>query len=193
MAYRRRYRSSGLSYDLEETSRKVSVTITWDLLTNAAYRLKFDNIGRNFSKIELVISVIKTTIPTSQYEYDRDTKIWYIGERYIKGIKDICDVMPEFEVIFNEKPDGTQAAQIYTKDAQKADYEEFKRMLSFAHIPWTDTTEFSVAKKAYLRAASKLHPDINPNMAAEMTTLNATWSRLTDEKHAYFKKEGASQ
>jgi len=187
MAYRRR--SAWANQFSQEVPRKVSVSITWDLLTNAAYRVNFTNIGNHWSKCELVITVIKTTIPTSQREYDPETKTWYIGEAYIKGIKDICDTIPDFEVVYTAKPDSTTAAAMYTHEAQRADYAEFQRMLSFAHVPWTDTTDYAVAKRAYLRASMQLHPDKNPHMANEMSTLNATWSRLTDPKHSYFKKK----
>lgn len=179
MAYRRRF--NGLWTKPEE--RKVTVSITWDLVTNAAYRLKFDNIGPHFPKIQLVISVIKQTIPSSQYEYDGETKTWYIGERYIRGIVDICNTIPDFDVVYTEKPSELPTSKMYNKDE---DYAEFKRMLSFAHVPWEESTNFKIAKRAYLKAAMYLHPDIRPDMATEMTTLNTVWDRL---KTSYFKEK----
>ncbi len=177
--YRRSY-GLGTSH---ETPRKVTVTITWDLVTNSAYRVAFSNIGNHWNKCELVITLIKQTIPTSQREYDPEIKTWFIGEAYIRGIVDTCQAIPDFDVIFTEKPSEVQVFKMHNKDE---DYAEFKRMLSFAHIQFDDSTDFKVAKKAYLKAAFALHPDKNPDMASEMSTLNEVWSRL---QHSYFKQE----
>jgi len=177
MAYRRYYR--GTWHD--DQNSKVTVSITWDQVTNAAYRVRFDNIGGKFDKVRLVIDLIKTSIPSSQYEYDPETKTWYIGEAYIKGIKTCCEVIPDFEVIYTERPTDMPTARMYPKEV---DYADFVRVLSLAHVPWTDTTDFVAAKKAYFKAAMYLHPDRNPHMYDEMVVLNTVWDRL---KENYFK------
>jgi hypothetical protein len=166
-------------------SRKVTVSITWDHATNSAYRVSFSNIGSHWNKCELVITLIKQTIPSSQRDYDSEIKTWFIGESFIKGIVDTCFAIPDFDVIFTEKPSEVQAFKMHNKDE---DYAEFLRMLSFAHITYEDggTPDFKTAKKAYLRAAFYLHPDKNPNMATEMSTLNEVWSRL---QHSMFKEK----
>lgn len=179
MAYRRR--SNWTSWEERHEPRKVSVSITWDNITNAAYRVKFDNIGNNWSKVEVIIGMIKQTIPTSQREYDPEIKTWFIGEPHIKHLVDACEAMPDFETVFIPKPDEVRAQAMHTKED---DYKEFKRMLSFAHVQWDDTTDLTIAKRAYLRAAMAMHPDRAPDMAEQMSTLNVVWTRLKD---SYFK------
>lgn len=182
MAYRRRY--SGSFHDpFDRTPQKVQVSILWDNVTNAAYKLKFDNIRGHWSKVEPIVMLIKTSIASSDREYDPDTKTWYISEAKIKPILEMCQAIPDFEVTFVEKPEQVKATQFHSKEA---DYAEFKRLLSFAHVQFEDTTDFNIAVKIYRKAALALHPDRNPEMAAEMSALNEVWSRL---KESYFKKE----
>jgi hypothetical protein len=176
-------------YRPEREASKVQVSISWDNVTNAAYRVKFDNIRGHWPKCELVIQLIKTTIPSSQREYDPAIKTWFIGEPFIKGIKDACEAIPDFDVIFTEKPDQVFATRMHSHEE---DYKEFVHMLQLAHVQWTDTVDFRAAKKAYLRAALALHPDRAPHMAAEMSTLNEVFARLTQGLSPYFKQEGAS-
>jgi hypothetical protein len=173
-------------YRPEREASKVIVSISWDNVTNTAYKLQFTNIRGHWSKCEVVIQLIKQTIPSSQREYDPDTKTWFIGEPFIKGIKDTCDTIPDFDVIYTEKPSEVFASRMHSHED---DYREFKHMLELAHVQWTDTTDAKIAKKAYLRASMYLHPDRNPHMAAEMSTLNEVFSRL---QGSYFKpsKEG---
>lgn len=181
MAYRRRWRSS--TWNTHETPKKVQVSITWDNVTNAAYKLKFDQIGNHWAKVQPIIDLIKTSIASSDREYEPDTKTWYISEAKITGIKQICEAIPDFEVIFVEKPEQVRATQFHSKES---DYAEFKRLVSFAHIQFDDTTDLDVATKIFRKAAMLLHPDRNPEMANEMSALNEVWSRL---KVSYFKKE----
>lgn len=181
MAYRRRTAWSSYNQDDERAARKVNVSITWDNVTNAAYRVKFDNTGNNWSKVEVIIGMIKSTIPSSQREYDPEIKTWFIGEAHIKHLVDACEAMPDFNTVFVAKPDEVRAQVMHTKED---DYKEFKRMLSFAHVQWDDTTDLSIAKKAYFRASMALHPDRAPDMADQMATLNVVWTRLKD---SYFK------
>ncbi len=179
--YRRNY-SWQNNFDRDDRkARKVSVSITWDNVTNAAYRVKFDNIGSHWSKVEVIIGMIKSTIPSSQREYDPDIKTWFVGEPHIEHLRAACEAMPDFETVFVAKPDEVRAVAMHTKEE---DYAEFKRMLSFAHVLWTDTTDLSVAKKAYLRAAIALHPDRAPDMVDQMSTLNVIFGRLREN---YFK------
>src|SRR5208283_3066236 len=92
-------------YNIDErkTNTKATVNITWDQVTNAAYRVSFTNIGRHWIKCELLINLIKTTIPTSQREYDPSIKTWFIGEKYIKNVKLFAENIPEFDVHFVER------------------------------------------------------------------------------------------
>ena len=173
----------------DEALPKVTVSITWDCITNAAYRVSFTNIGRHWSKCEIIITFIKQTIPTSQREYDPDLKMWFVGESYIQSIVDMCSAIPDFDVCFTPKPEEVFTTKMHSKEE---DYATFKRMLSLAHIEFSDCnlTDFKYAKRAYLRAAMQLHPDRAPDMAAEMSTLNETWTRL---QHSYFKDGGQSE
>lgn len=180
MAYRRRTR---LFDDPWERPRKVTVSITWDNVTNAAYKLKFDNIGKHWDKVQPIIDLIKTSIGSSDREYEPETKTWYISEKHITSIKEICEQIPDFDVIYVAKPDQVRATAFHSKES---DYAEFKRLISFAHITFEDTTDLDVALKIYRKAALALHPDRNPEMASEMSALNEVWSRL---KVSYFKKE----
>jgi hypothetical protein len=179
MAYRRQWHAS--SWRDERTPQKVQVNITWDNVTNAAYKLRFDKIGKHWAKVEPIIMLIKTSIASSDREYEPDTKTWYISEKHITPIREMCEQIPDFEVIFIEKPEQVQATRFHSKEA---DYAEFKRLVSFAHIQFDDTTELQQAIKVYRQAARKLHPDIAPDMAAEMSSLNEVWGRL---KGNYFK------
>ncbi len=183
MAWPRRQRKSPWSNSYD-TPTKVTVSITWDSITNAAYRVSFTNIGRHWSKCELVITLIKQTIPSSQREYEPETKTWFIGEPFIQGIVDTCSAIPDFDVCFIPKPEEVFASRMHNKEE---DYNTFKRMLSLAHVDFVDTLDFKLAKRAYLKAAMQLHPDRAPDMAAEMSTLNETWSRL---QTTYFKQGG---
>lgn len=185
MHYRRRTRSWNDPFDRPQ---KVQVSITWDQITNAAYKLRFDNIGKNWAKVEPIITLIKTSIASSDREYEPETKTWYISEAKITQIKDICDAIPDFEVIFVEKPDQVRATKFHSHES---DYAEFKRLVSFAHIQFDDTTDLAVAIKVFRKAALALHPDRNPEMANEMSALNEVFTRL---KGSYFKpKEEVSQ
>jgi hypothetical protein len=179
MHYKRRTRYS--SWHHQEQPSKVQVSITWDPVTNAAYRLKFDNIGKHWAKIQPIVDLIKASISSAEREYDPDTKTWFIAENRIKPIKEFCELIPEFEVIFVAKPDEIRATRFHSTEADLA---EFKRLVSFAHISFTDTTDLSEAIKTYRKAAMHLHPDRHPDMASEMSALNEVWSRL---KGAYFK------
>src|SRR5882724_1761764 len=114
MSYRRAQRA--YNWSDRDKPRKVSVSITWDNVTNAAYRVKFDNIGNNWSKVEVIIGMIKSTIPSSQREYDPDIKTWFIGEPHIKHLVDACEAMPDFETIFVSKPDEVRAQVMHTKE-----------------------------------------------------------------------------
>src|SRR5882762_2230653 len=96
--------------------RKVSVSITWDNVTNAAYRVKFDNIGKHWSKVSVIIDMIKSTIPNSQREYDPDIKTWFVGENHINHVRNACEAMPDFETIFVAKPDEVRAQIMHTKE-----------------------------------------------------------------------------
>lgn len=178
----RRRKWSNFNFDAPE---KVVVLISWDNVTNSAYKLNFSNIKNHFNKVQLTIDYIKASIPSSQREYDPETKSWFIGESSIQNIRDFCSHIPDFEIIFNEKPDQLVSSKITDP---KADYAEFKRMLSFAHIDFEDTKSYSIAKRAYLRAAMKLHPDVAPAMYQEMQTLNEVWARLNSEEVKYFEK-----
>ena len=161
---------------------KATVTVTWDNLTNAAYKVQFTNIGQHWSKCEVIIMMIKN-IPTSQRDYDAETKTWLVGEMFIENILKACRSITDFDVVYTEKPSEQPTSRLYNKEV---DYAEFKRMLSFAHVPFEDTSDFKVAKRAYLKAAMKLHPDVAPEMAPQMSTLNEVWARL---QRTYFKQQ----
>jgi len=165
----------------EREDKKVQVSIQWDNVTNAAYKLRFDQIGKHWSKVEPIIMLIKTSIASSDREYDADTKTWYISEKHIAPIKDFCEQIPDFEVIYIEKPEQIRATAFHSKEA---DYAEFKRLLSFAHVQFDDTADLHTATKIYRQAAMQLHPDRNPDMASTMSALNEVWARL---KASYFK------
>ena len=102
---------------------------------------------------------IKQTIPTSQREYDPDLKMWFVGESYIQSIVDMCSAIPDFDVCFTPKPEEVFATKMHSKEE---DYATFKRMLSLAHIEFSDCnlTDFKYAKRAYLRAVSYTHLDV---------------------------------
>lgn len=175
MAYRRQSRWNNDYY-----ASKVQVLISWDNVTNSAYKLRFDKIGNHWDKVKAIIEIIKGSIPYSQREYDADTKTWYIGEKFIQSIKSCCEAIPDFEVTFAEKPAEVFASQMHSTEE---DLNEFKRLLSFAHIDFdTSINDPSLATKVYRKAAMYMHPDRNPNMADEMSKLNAIWARLK-EKH----------
>jgi DnaJ-class molecular chaperone len=178
MHYRRRTR---LYNDPFDAPKKVQVSITWDQITNAAYKLRFDQIGKHWDKVQPIIDLIKTSIASSDREYEPETKTWYISEAKIKPIKEICEQIPDFEVIFIEKPEQVKATAFHSKEA---DYAEFKRLVSFAHVTFEDTVDLHVATKIFRQAAMKLHPDRAPEMASTMSSLNEVWTRL---KGSYFK------
>lgn len=183
--YRRRYRGWGSlsNYEDNRTPQKVQVSIQWDNITNAAYKLKFDQIGKHWNKVQPIIDLIKTSIASSDREYDKETKTWFLAEKHIASIKAVCEAIPEFEVIFIEKPEQVAAQRFHNKED---DYAEFKRLISFAHLSIDDGADLSTAIKIFRKAAMLLHPDRNPNMASEMSALNEVFSRL---KQNYWKEK----
>lgn len=184
MSYYRRKRYVNNNW---REQQKVTVHIMWDNVTNATYTLKFDNIGSHWKKCEPIIELIKASIPSSQREWVPEIKTWYIGEAFIKPIKDICEQIPEFDVIWVEKPEGVKATKFHSHED---DYAEFKRLVSFAHVEFDDTTDLSVITKIFRKAAMLLHPDRSPETSDLMSSLNEVFTRLKDPNQpggAYFK------
>ena len=174
------------SYDPFD-SRPVQVLISWDSVSNASYKLKFDKIGKHWDKVQGIIDIIKGSIPYSQRDYDKESKTWYIGESYVNNIKNICEAMPDFEVHFVEKPSEVRAVRMHSIED---DLNEFKRLLSLAHVTYDNSiNDPSTVTKLYRKAAMYMHPDRNPYMAEDMSKLNEVWARLK-EKHF---KIGVSQ
>jgi hypothetical protein len=172
-----------------DPSEKVAVTFHWDNLSNAVYVVKFDKIGAHWDKVQSTINFIKATIPSSQREYDPDTKTWYIGESAYKNLLDVLNAIPQFEVSFLEKPAQVTAQRFHSKED---DFTRWKQILSMSHIqvPMDKVPSFQEAVKLYRRAAMYLHPDRNPSMASEMSELNEVWNRLkpdSEGKGGYFQ------
>ena len=175
--YRRPYRY----YSNYSVPSQIEASLVWDTLTNAGYNLRFTFRGNEQWKIvEAAIDTIKKLVPSSQREYTPETKTWLIGEPMIKPVKDLLDAIPNITVNFVEKPaEQAFTSKIYSRET---DFEEFKRLLSLGHQTFEhrlDDPEIVVkATKSFRRAAMNMHPDHNPDMANEFSSLNTIFTRL---------------
>src|ERR1700757_4633827 len=113
----RRFRNRG--YNSYDTPHELTANIVWDQLTNATYKVTFNFKGTEQWKIvEQIVKFIKTTIPSSQREYDQVTKTWIVGEAQIKPVIDLCNAIPNVKVNLIEKPaEQTHTARFYSRDS----------------------------------------------------------------------------
>lgn len=178
--YRRNYRPYS-SYSSYCSPSQIEASLVWDTLTNAGYNLRFTFRGNEQWKIvEETINTIKKMVPSSQREYTPETKTWLIGEAMMKPVKDLLDAIPNIHVNFIEKPaEQTFSSKLYSRES---DFEEFKRLLSMGHQTFEhrlDDPDILVkATKSFRRAAMSMHPDHNPDMANEFSSLNTIFTRL---------------
>lgn len=186
MAWPRRSRY----YHSYSAPREIEASLVWDTLTNAGYNLHFSFKGNEQWKIvEETVNTIKKMVPSSQREYTAETRTWLIGEACFKPVKDLLDAIPNITVHFVEKPtEQTFTSKMYSRET---DFEEFKRLLSLGHQTFDsrlDDPDILVkATKSFRRAAMSMHPDHNPDMASEFSSLNTIFTRLfkTERKMEY--------
>jgi len=146
----------------------------------------------SFPYNEGFISLIKSKVPSGYRDYDEKTKEWYFTEEYFDILLQIARIMFKSSV-FNiidkktveEYSQGT-AMTVQVPAEQLA--RKFYALLANAGLQLDGVnTNKSFLRKYYLRAAKYYHPDVNPDGASDMSSLNQLWSTLTSEEVQYFK------
>jgi hypothetical protein len=158
-----------------------NVTLAWSQ-TIGAYELKFDNAFNQWDKVKSVIEWIKMTIPAGyERDYDENTKVWTIHEKYFQTLKNVIELISEFNTTIFEKPENNQQfGQV--KYVPLKEYTDL-----FKYVTNEDVTqlEFKQAQKVYRIAAMRMHPDKNPtdlNAGQKMSEFNEAWD-VIKEKH----------
>lgn len=178
MSYRRSWRGNSNWHD----NKQVQVTLAWNTLVGA-YDLKFNQIygDEKWGKVKGIIAWIKMTIPYGERDYDDQSKIWTIHEKYFTQLRDILNTMgSEFSVTCVEKPIGGPAIKFTPIDI----YFDIFKNASGVDIKNLGEADFTQAKRIYFKAAMRLHPD-HGGSAEQMRDFNEAWDVL---KERHFKQ-----
>src|SRR5579859_367475 len=189
MAYRRRSAWSS-SYN-NSYDNKTKITIQWSN-KSGAYSISFSNmfhytmLDKNGNKIDGPIKILHQYMKNLGYgnfDFDPDTKTWFLQEKFIDGFKTMAECFPEkLEVDFTKKPDNNQTFQnTFIPTAVYLD--------RFKNISGVDISGlvYDQAKKEYRRVCMRLHPDRGGDPKV-MSELNESWSAL-EVNHFKIKKE----
>lgn len=177
MAYRRSY---GYKHNWND-NKQVQVTLAWNSLVGA-YDLKFDSIygDQKWAKVKSIIAWLKMTIPYGERDYDDQTKIWTIHEKYFSQLRDVLNAIGnEFSVTCVEKPVGSTAIKFTPIET----YFDIFKSASGVDIKNLSESEFDQAKRIYFKTAMRLHPD-HGGSAELMRDFNEAWDVL---KERHFK------
>lgn len=129
-----------------------------------------------------LVEGLKALIPSGDREFDPTTKFWYLKEQYGEALKMLSENMFGVgNVSFVSKTASEQsqkAQQAYIPPAMSATLGSNERaMINFIRL-----IPYDAAKKAYLIAASSLHPDKGGD-PSKMSELNSVWTQI--EKEVY--------
>lgn len=142
--------------------------IWWDSSVNA-YRMTVP-FNAQFNEL------FKNLMPHSDRNFDFQSKIWTITERYFDPTKTLLTKMFGNVVIIDRATAERAAAPPPIKVAPIDNvFTQFCKLLPYESM-----------RKAYLHAATHLHPDHGGDMG-KMSDLNACWQRLEAE---FYKKGG---
>lgn len=153
----------------------MNIEFTWSAL-DASYKLHFDFNKWEWKDVNVLIGAIKQTIPSSDREYDPDTKTWFIADKHFKFLDGMFQPLADNGRNVNYKKYEKPAEQVATAKFVSLDsvISTFEKLTSVN----IKSLDFNAAKKVYFRAAMKLHPDVNPNGAEDMTRLNECWDKI---------------
>src|SRR5271157_5425346 len=160
------------------------VTIQWSQ-QYSAYALKFQDTG-HFQEMSPIMNFIKSN-PYGEYTYDPDNKIWYFAEKYLAQVRTLIDAFGAsiFETIFTEKPplnysftSKTISVDTYLNDFEKLTGYNLRNL------------EYNDARKIYRKMCMKFHPDISPENASTMSSINEIWTEL---EKLHFKTRSQQQ
>jgi hypothetical protein len=158
---------------------KVTVSLSWST-TIGAYELKFDNAFNQWDKVQAIIAWIKMTVPSSERDYDPDTKIWTLHEKFFTFLKGVLDTVDDFDTSVFEKPDASSYGQ-----TKFVPLDEYTNLFKFVTGMDIKTMEFKDAQKVYRIHAMRMHPDKNPDDASsgqKMAEFNEAWD-VIKERH----------
>jgi len=119
-----------------------------------------------------LVNGLKSIIPASDRAYDPVTKIWTFSERWFSPVKTVCDRLYGNQVSYLTRESterATAPAVIKHKSLDEV-------LLAFSRL-----LPNNALRKAYLVAATELHPDRGGNME-KMAELNALWARIEEER-----------
>lgn len=145
---------------------------------------------KNFFKdnIAPLVTIIKTTIPVSARTYDAGTFTWEIDATFWPSLSALlrnldCNLVEKADArpndIHNVHVDANYAENFHYAQEPVQTTESIESIASklstFLGVTIT-TQELSELKKLYRQKAMELHPDRNPNGAAQMSELNRLWT-----------------
>jgi hypothetical protein len=164
MPYRRR--PSWL--DSSPTTTKVS--IHWSS-KSSAFAIKFSDT-KNWNQMQILIQYLKN-IPYGERDYDPETKVWFLIEKYIEPFKEMVSLMNQFfSLDFTPKPtEQTNQAVFIPVDVY---LDKFKNLTGHD----IKGIEYPVARKQYLRWLMINHPDKKPENHILVRDVNECWSAL---------------
>jgi hypothetical protein len=157
----------------------VKVSLSWSSMIGA-YELKFDNAYGDWNKVKAVIAWIKMTIPSNERDYDSDTYVWTIHEKYFVMLRDVIQAVHEFNFSVFEKPEGSSQVKFVSLD-------EYTKLFHYVTNQKIEDLEFKEAQRAYRLAAMRMHPDRHPEdstAGAKMSEFNEAWDII---KERYYK------
>lgn len=147
----------------------IKVKIWWDP-TIQAYR-----VATPFN--ERYVEAIKLLVPASDRSMDFATKTWIFNERFLAPMQALCGSFwnkSEIVVVTRQQAE-TQAQQSQARMPVVAG-----SVLANTSHEFLALLPYESAKKAYLHAATQLHPDKGGD-AERMSKINSLWSILEKE------------
>lgn len=171
MAYKRNSYSNYNSYG------PTTVYIHWSQKAGA-YSVKYSDL-KYFGEIQAFNHYMKTK-PWGEYEYDPETKVWFLAEKHVNGLMEMINLLGpssnvhHFTIDFQKKPDG----QVNT--AKFVPVEIYKKTFTDLSGSSIEGLDYAAAKKLYRRAALNLHPD-RGGCAAKMASLNEAWMHIESQ------------
>lgn len=141
-----------------------------------AYVVQFDFDKWDYNKVMAMAAVIKQFVPVNGREYDSVTKQWTILEQFWGPIETLLKngsfkiveekfVDPE-DFFYNQ---GTNSSPVVSREAL------IEQLVILLDITPEELADASKARKAYLRAARKVHPDYTRDKGEKMSELNSAW------------------
>jgi len=158
MAYKRR------SYSSNPFQPRTQVRIWWDA-TLQGYCIT-SPWNQQF------VDTIKMLVPSSDRAFFDDKKMWCFSEKYLDGIKTLCERLwgqGSVVVITKTQSQQTTSSAPIAKASINDAMAEFMRVLPY-----------EAALKAFRHAAMMLHPDRGGDMT-KMSLLNTAWERIRKE------------